>query len=713
MASLKEYAVISDPRIDIGVIDYYLQKDNTSESATLQSYYGKGAITSSKAFSTNNRITYYKLTEDSASALLKSPDILSVDLSFDQLQADGLFTASIEDPDQLSSIQTGYFSTVNDSLKYPTNTGELLSSSIYHPDLPSLNYGLIWHTKYKNGIDWSETRMIDTSTNTSTPVETNFNYNLTGKGVDLVIIDTGVKFHPEFLDNNGNLRIVEYDWYQHLDAVDGNGDPKVLPSNFYTSQSGGHGTHVASIAAGNLCGWAKDATIYSIKALRESTVWDSFIQPQELMTLSEAFEAVRLFHESKIIDPNTGFKRPTIVNASFGYRIPIFSDQNYSSGFPISYIDDIFYKGVARNLSGSNNLPGPQDNIRFNTLTDIPFVHKRKFWVHPNVTELDILCEQLTDAGVIFIRAAGNEKQIITKKSNSKYPQYYGDGIYDSYLTRTTSTYYSYYPSGSAIHTNRIGSPESTDSVTVGSISPMILVPGPVDSNSITTYSIYGHNHPDANGNDDYYHGNIENWESKPIKGFSSGSDFPGWDLAQAYNKNLTISTFTNVGPAIDIFAAGGSIMAAGHPYHVYANSNLGKSYLFKSHSLYDPNFDPSINNKLDETDYMTLLGGTSMASPQVAGVACLYFQLNPGANVDQFKTFLSASAASTSLKMFVEKEDENIATYSGSIQFDDNLTLNRTYTNVYETSQSIALNGAPPLVLNWPYDSPNPAKIS
>ena len=40
-----------------------------------------------------------------------------------------------------------------------------------------------------------------------------------------------------------------------------------MPSNHYTDDDDGHGTHVAGIATGKTYGWAKNANIYAMNIL--------------------------------------------------------------------------------------------------------------------------------------------------------------------------------------------------------------------------------------------------------------------------------------------------------------------------------------------------------------------------------------------------------------------------------------------------------------
>jgi subtilisin family serine protease len=79
------------------------------------------------------------------------------------------------------------------------------------------------------------------------PQDSNYNYNATGAGVNVYVLDTGVlTTHPDF----GGRAVDAFDVYR-----DG-GD---------MTRCNGHGTHVAGTIGSNTYGVAKDVTIYSVK----------------------------------------------------------------------------------------------------------------------------------------------------------------------------------------------------------------------------------------------------------------------------------------------------------------------------------------------------------------------------------------------------------------------------------------------------------------
>ena len=77
-----------------------------------------------------------------------------------------------------------------------------------------------------------------------------------GEGVDIYILDTGVNYQHEEFENRAR-----YPGYDPMDVFS-SASPPLRGSDCF-----GHGTHVASLAAGKRFGSAKKATIYSVRVL--------------------------------------------------------------------------------------------------------------------------------------------------------------------------------------------------------------------------------------------------------------------------------------------------------------------------------------------------------------------------------------------------------------------------------------------------------------
>lgn len=95
------------------------------------------------------------------------------------------------------------------------------------------------------------------------PLNGSFDYRSTGRGVRIYVLDSGIRItHREF---EGRAVV-------GFDAVDDDNNPDTDTNNDRRGRDGldchGHGTNVASIAAGRTYGVAKDARLRSIRVLR-------------------------------------------------------------------------------------------------------------------------------------------------------------------------------------------------------------------------------------------------------------------------------------------------------------------------------------------------------------------------------------------------------------------------------------------------------------
>ena len=279
-----------------------------------------------------------------------------------------------------------------------------------------------------NFLNWGMRRMNE-STNpySGVSVTGGYNYTLDGTGVDVVIQDTGIqKDHPEWQDASGVSRFQEINWYTE------SGISGTQSANFYRDFHG-HGTHVAGTIAGKTYGWAKNARIYAMKVAGLEGSGDT--GTGYAIDGGDCFDAIKLWHRNKPVDPATGVKRPTIVNMSWGYGTTF------------------------TNITGGNYRGTPwTDTVR---QTDKGMIGRPEDFRHViRVASVDTDVEELIDEGIHIVVAAGNTYQKIDVE---------GGIDYDNYYTKTGvgNVYY-----------HRGGSPFSPESHVVGNIDSTIHVGG-------------------------------------------------------------------------------------------------------------------------------------------------------------------------------------------------------------------------------------------
>lgn len=295
-------------------------------------------------------------------------------------------------------------------------------------------------------------------------------------------------------------------------------------SPYHYLDTDGHGTHVAAILAGNTFGWAKKANIYALKVDGlEGGNGDTGTG----IPIIDAFDLVKEWHTRKPVEPETGVKKPTVVNMSFG--VSIFY-ANVTGGT---------YRGTpwVGGIDSSKGMIAPYHPARIPTI--------------------DSDVQEMIDEGIHVCISAGNYSHKIDVSTGTDYNNFY-----------TTSSF-----PGTDFYYHRGGSPYDDEAVIVGNIDSLVY-------DAITDQ-----------------------------KAESSES-----------------------GPGVDIYAPGTDIISA---------SSLVSNY---SNATYYPTANDPARNFWSQVN----LSGTSMASPQVAGVLALILQFRPGATPDQLKNFILANSTAS-----------------------------------------------------------------
>tara|TARA_B100002019_G_scaffold124877_1_gene107586 strand:+ start:2664 stop:5429 length:2766 start_codon:yes stop_codon:yes gene_type:complete len=341
-----------------------------------------------------------------------------------------------------------------------------------------------------------------------------FNYNLTGKGVDVVIQDTGIDVgHIEFTDSNGVSRVQQIDWFTE------SGVSGTQSANHYRDYDG-HGSHVAGTVAGRTMGWAKDARIYALKVSGLEGSGDSGTG----ISVSNCFDVIKGWHNNKPIDPNTGYKRPTVVNMSWGYG---YSTSSTPSGG--------FYRGASWSYGDSGYA---SDSQMWQSAGIVQKVNG-KYRLNSRLSSVDTDVQEMLDAGIHICIASGNSYYYIDNANGQDYNNYV--------------TFF-----GSDRYYHRGSSPFDEEAFIVGNM-------------------------------DLDYTGNLEN---------KAGSSC--------------------CGPGVNIYAPGTQIMSASSNDNPSGTNDLAAFYGNRQ------------NHLLDATQYIFKISGTSMASPNVAGLLATALEQNP-----------------------------------------------------------------------------------
>jgi hypothetical protein len=302
----------------------------------------------------------------------------------------------------------------------------------------SLNWGLKRCTDGTDDGNWGTDGGILVPTAVSGTVTT----TASGKNVDVIIVDDHLKTaHPEAavnIDGSGGSRIVEYNWFQHNPAVTGGAAGTYTYS---TSPSDNHGANVTGIAAGNTCGWARDANIYCINPYETSG-------NSPAPNTNNILNYIKEFHLNKPINPNTGRKNPTIVNMSIGITPThaILGTTTSASG-PITslrYAGNIYDTSTwgAVDFAYPSNKTGGAITGTGMFVSQISGNWGIYFPTRYDPMEADIV--DLINAGVIVVVAAGNEYSIMEN---------YSDDVNDHYNDYIVVNGFTFYPRRGGIST--------------------------------------------------------------------------------------------------------------------------------------------------------------------------------------------------------------------------------------------------------------------
>lgn len=300
-----------------------------------------------------------------------------------------------------------------------------------------------------NFTQWGLYRHQSTTNNfgSSTTIDADSQYSLTGKNVDVVIMDTGVRWdHPDFLkkgvssfSTKADTRVrdilihgaEEYgiDWTAQGLTPPGSGSlsnytvGNVLSSSTFGSPGSWHGSHVAGTAAGNQFGGAFESNIWSIACVDRSDV--GWSEP------SDGFDYIKVWHKNKPINPETGLRNPTVVNCSWGHRQFL----AYILSYTATYRGETYNK--AQVDASSSAVPA----VYYLETNGVYYEFTSRKTT--GQTEADELVNDADCQNVVLICSAGNSNGKQEIKDGTDYSNqftsgsfYYGSG-YDAYYNRS------------------------------------------------------------------------------------------------------------------------------------------------------------------------------------------------------------------------------------------------------------------------------------
>ena len=369
---LREYIVVVKRDYTIDRLEHDLRRDTAEDDGVDSSMVPDRPVSVANPRMASKRQTHFMMTWAEAQALKNHPEVLDVEL--------------------MGSLVTQTAATSTQNFQklpiFSSNAGDATNYALYRCNFTENVYGA------------------------NTGGEAAFTYNLDGAGVDIVIMDDGVLVdHPEWEDDAGNSRFIQIDWYAAANVAG------TMPAGYYDPPAAGHGTGVASIAAGKTYGWARKANIYSLKTLGAGA----------RLLHAEALDLVRQWHENKPTNPQTGFKNPTIVNASWDAI-------NYVMGAGIGgdydpFVGHVAYPGFSLWSTTYRGNVYDSANIGIATYTMPKTEYALGMTLHStgyalgaaNVTgnlykiaatdaAINAAVEDLIDAGIVFVHSAGNDQ---------------------------------------------------------------------------------------------------------------------------------------------------------------------------------------------------------------------------------------------------------------------------------------------------------------
>ena len=354
----------------------------------------------------------------------------------------------------------------------PRYTAALDSETTSHTNSIRSN----WSHMFVNGGQFSSP-FQGVGITTTTKVDRDTIFSLTGRGVDAVIIDTGVSvLHPEFIADDGTYRVRDvildgpykvdpaaFSGYTETITIDGvnigtraqearsrswwsttsvrsaafQSLGTVSISSSYTrihahskngtnAVSNSHGTSCASQIGGNWHGLAFECNLWNIRIALGGA--------GGIIGSSTALDACTIFHNAKKIAQDVA--DPTLINNSYG--------SNSSTGNTNGTTYTIGYRGNTQTYTGSGsrltvpaNSGGARCNASFTyhngSSSTLASYSASGAYLNP-ATTTSSAAENAIAAGCIVVASAGNNNMKISDKDDVDFGNWYGNS--STYINR-------------------------------------------------------------------------------------------------------------------------------------------------------------------------------------------------------------------------------------------------------------------------------------
>ena len=376
-----------------------------------------------------SRATIYKMTAEEAAVISQDPRVLHVELNLEKY-----FPRQ-----QHSWTQT--------STRYSKSTSA---------NATDLNWGLAKVLSKTRDENWGWQHVLNKTASLIC--------DASGKNVDIVIFDNAIPFYGtlEFAkksNGTGYTRMVQYDWYQHDQAILGSNTGRHYDYSIFEQN---HSAHVTGVAAGNTQGWARDANIYHL---------DYNLDPLYVME----------FHNNKPVNPVTGIKNPTIMNNSWGMMTNTVL-MNLSTLSRVTYRGRDYFPAISsKGIKTWSKITMETLKIPYTLSTfNNQLASIKQFGIQSETVNQDFI--DIMDSGVIVVCSAGNDYGYLDKSTGPDY----NNRAYFTYAGTTTDLYY-----------HRGSSPQCTDggaertrAISVGAMGGVDVVYPDFSGEYITTQDV-------------------------------------------------------------------------------------------------------------------------------------------------------------------------------------------------------------------------------